>query len=374
MYKKLQLLLILTYCLYSCQTVENNKNKNTNSNATCCLPKSPNRFPVKKNQSPLEIEHTQHESRDMVLIPGGTFMMGARDTEFARPDEFPKHPVHVDPFYMDIHEVTNAQFSAFVEATGYLTIAERKPDWNTLKKQLPPGAPKPDDSLLIAASLVFSSPSQTVDKNDFQSWWKWQPGANWRHPQGPTSTIESLDNYPVIHVAWEDAMAYAKWAGKRLPTEAEWEFAALGGNDQNIYPWGNEKIDDTSIKANSWQGTFPYFDQGADSWVGLAPVQQYPPNDYGLYDMAGNVWEWTNDWYHHDYYQTVSQTTPSLNPQGPIESHDPAEPYTSKKSIRGGSFLCNDSYCAGYRASSRMKSPIDTGMSHLGFRCVKAIN
>lgn len=370
---KLFSLIILSFIFYSCQTSQNTKKRDIKDDATCCLPKSNNRYQVNKAPSIQTSMKVEKALDGMVLIPGGTFRMGAREKKFARADELPTHPVSVDSFYMDQQEVTNAQFAIFVEATGYVTIAERKPDWNEIKKQLPPGTPKPDDSLLIAASLIFSPPAQTVQKKDYHSWWKWQAGANWRHPSGPDSNLKGMDNYPVIHIAWQDAVAYAKWAGKRLPTEAEWEYAAIGGNDRNIYPWGSEGVAEGPIKTNYWQGSFPYFDQGSDGWVGLAPVMQYPPNHYGLYDMAGNVWEWTSDWYHHDYYQTASQTSPSLNPQGPIESYDPDEPYTAKKSIRGGSFLCNDSYCAGYRTSSRMKSPIDTGMSHLGFRCVKDI-
>ncbi len=305
----------------------------------------------------------------MVLIAGGTFMMGAKENRFAKPDEFPEHPVKISGFYMDVHPVTNAQFKAFVEATGYLTTAEKPVDWDELKKQLPPGTPKPHDSLLQPSSLVFKSPDHEVSLNQALAWWQWTAGANWRHPSGPGSSIEGKDNLPVVHVSWYDAQAYAHWAGKRLPTEAEWEYAARGGHNDYIYPWGNQPVGPQ--RANYWQGRFPYHNQADDGFPAAAPVASFPSNGFGLYDMAGNVWEWTADWYHADYYKTFSSQNTALNPPGPASSYDPMEPGIAKKTIRGGSFLCNDSYCAGYRASARMKSSPDSGMMHLGFRCVK---
>lgn len=306
----------------------------------------------------------------MVYIPGGVFSMGA-DNDQASQDEYPKHEVKVDAFWMDAHEVTNLQFRKFVEATGYITTAERKPDWEELKKQMPPGTPKPDESQLVAASLVFTPTSGPADLNNYSTWWRWVPGADWKHPEGPASNIEGKDNYPVIHISWDDAMAYCKWAGKKLPTEAQWEFAARGGLKNNIYPWGNEHVNSGKPKANSWEGKFPYLNTAKDGFTGIAPVASFAKNGYGLYDMSGNVWEWCSDWYRSDYYERVAGSGLLHNPQGPSDSYDPQEPYAPKKVLRGGSFMCNDSYCSGYRAARRMKSTHDSGMSNLGFRCVR---
>ena len=307
--------------------------------------------------------------KGMVLIPGGLFDMGG-DNEQASADEYPKHKVKVSPFYIDITEVTNAQFKIFVDATGYITTAEKKPDWEELKKTVPPGTQKPPDSVMVAASLVFNQTTGPVNLNDYSQWWKWVIGASWNHPQGPGSTIAGKENYPVVQVSWDDAMAYCKWAGKRLPTEAEWEFAARGGLTNNIYPWGNEHVNKGKPKANSWEGKFPYLNEKKDGFITTAPVKSYSPSGYGLYDMAGNVWEWCSDWYNADYYKTNANVI-SINPLGPAKSFDPDEPYTQKRSLRGGSFLCNDSYCSGYRVARRMKSSPDTGLENTGFRCVK---
>jgi len=306
----------------------------------------------------------------MVYIPGGTFDMGG-DNDQAAADEYPKHKVTVSPFYMDATEVTNAQFRKFVEATKYITTAERKPDWEEVKKTVPPGTPKPDESLLVAASLVFTPTDGPVDLNNFSAWWKWVPGANWKQPEGPGSSIVGKDNYPVVQVSWDDAVAYCKWAGKRLPTEAEWEFAARGGLVNAIYSWGNEPVNSGKPKCNSWEGKFPYFNEKKDGFATLAPGKNFAPNGYGLYDMSGNVWEWCNDWFDYNYYSTLKGKT-TINPQGPSKSYDPEDLYSPKKSLRGGSFLCNDSYCSGYRAARRMKSSPDTGLEHTGFRCVKS--
>lgn len=306
----------------------------------------------------------------MVYIPGGTFAMGG-DNEQADKDEYPKHKVMVDAFYMDEHEVTNAQFQKFVEATGYITTAEQKPDWEQLKEQLPPNTPKPDESQLVAASLVFTPPKKAVDLNDYSQWWIWVLGANWQRPEGPKSDIKGKENYPVIHISWDDANAYCKWVGKRLPTEAEWEYAARGGMKDNIYPWGNENIALGKPKLNSWDGAFPNVNSGRDGFKDLAPVKQFAPNGYKLYDMAGNVWEWCADWYRDDYYKAVDKPEGIRNPPGPADSYDSNEPYTPKKVARGGSYMCNDSYCSGYRVARRMKSSTDSGLSNMGFRCVK---
>lgn len=318
--------------------------------------------------SPVSVAGSTKASHDeMVWIPGGTFVMGAEDQE-GRPDEYPAHKVTVNGFWMDRHEVTNAQFTAFVKATGYKTTAEQAPDWNEMKKQLPPGTPKPPDSLLVPGALVFFPTPQPVPLNNPARWWKWVRGANWRHPLGPKSSITGKDNYPVVQVSWDDAVAYARWAGKRLPTEAEWEYAARGGLKEKKYPWGDQDPEAGIPKANTWQGSFPNMNTDWDGHGGTAPVMSYPANGYKLYDMAGNVWEWCSDWYDATYYKTLGSLTD--NPGGPAKSYDPMEPTTQVKVIRGGSFMCNPSYCKGYRVTSRMMSSEDSGLENLGFRCV----
>jgi formylglycine-generating enzyme len=304
----------------------------------------------------------------MVWVPASTYMMGA-DNDQATQDEYPKHAVQLNGFWMDATEVTNAEFQKFVDATHYVTIAERVPTWEDMKKQLPPDTPKPNDSVFVAGSLVFQKPLKAVALDNYGQWWVFMKGANWQHPQGLLSNLKGKAQYPVVHVAWEDALAYCKWAGKRLPTEAEWECAARGGRQGQIYPWGNESVDSGKPKTNSWQGEFPYLNLKSDGFEGLAPVKSFSKNDYNLYDMAGNVWEWCFDWYRADYYKNDTGKV-SNNPQGPLSSFDPDEPFTPKKVVRGGSFLCNDAYCSGYRVARRMKSSMDTGLEHTGFRCV----
>jgi formylglycine-generating enzyme required for sulfatase activity len=309
----------------------------------------------------------------MVWIPGGTYNMGA-DNDQASPDEYPKHAVTVAGFWMDRTEVTNKQFAAFVAATGYVTTAEKKPEWNDLKQQLPPGTPKPDESLLVPASLVFAPPDHPVELNDYSQWWEWKKGASWRHPHGAGTGIAGKENYPVVHVSWFDAVAYCRWAHKRLPTEAEWEFAARGGLKNNIYPWGDERPVGAGTAhgahGNFWEGHFPDKNTQSDGFYYIAPVGSFAPNGYGLVDMAGNVWEWCADYYRNDYYRSLAGKT-TAEPRGPATSYDPEEPYAKKRVIRGGSFLCNESYCTGYRVSRRMKSSEDSGLEHLGFRCVQ---
>jgi formylglycine-generating enzyme required for sulfatase activity len=353
--------------IISCNDAENTASNTKNDTIHSCTTVPP-RFATANTPDSISFSGDT-STAGMVYIPGGIFEMGA-DNEQASADEYPKHKVQVSPFYIDATEVTNAAFNKFVDATGYITTAERKPDWEEIKKTVPPGTPKPHDSLLVAASLVFVEAKGPVNLNEYFHWWSWVPGADWKHPRGPASSIAGKENYPVVHISWEDAMAYCKWAGKRLPTEAEWEFAARGGLINNIYPWGNEHVNTGNSKCNSWEGKFPYLNTKQDGYITAAPVRSFAPNGYGLYDMSGNVWEWCSDWYSNTYYKEGEGKT-MVNPKGALKSFDPDEPYTMKRSLRGGSFLCNDSYCSGYRVARRMKSSPDTGLEHTGFRCVK---
>jgi formylglycine-generating enzyme required for sulfatase activity len=304
-------------------------------------------------------------SGDMVWIPGGEFTMGS-DSEGGRPEEKPAHRVRVDGYWIDRTEVTNAQFAEFVRATGYVTTAERAPELRELLKQLPPGAPAPRPESLVPGSLVFTPPRGPVPLNDVSAWWSWTPGADWRHPSGPGSSIDGMEKHPVVQVSWEDARAYARWCGKRLPTEAEWEFAARGGLEGATYVWGNELRPGGRCMANTWQGSFPTQNGLEDGYYGTAPAGSFPPNGYGLVDMAGNVWEWCSDLYDPAYYRTqLGQSV--LNPSGPRSTAGP-----ERRSQRGGSFLCSESYCNRYRPGARQGCAPDTGMSHVGFRCVRS--
>jgi formylglycine-generating enzyme required for sulfatase activity len=307
----------------------------------------------------------------MVWVPGGEFVMGT-DSEKAWPDERPAHRVRVDGFWMDVHEVTNAQFQAFVTETGYLTTAEKAPTAEEILRQSPPGTPPPPKEVLVPGALVFSPPSGPVPLDDYRQWWKWTPGASWKHPEGPGSSIEVKGDYPVVQVSWDDAMAYAKWAGKRLPTEAEWERAARGGLDSKPYVWGDQAPTGTAKLANIWQGQFPHRNSAGDGFARLAPVKSFAPNGYGLYDVAGNVWEWCADWYQTDLYRSRAGQGVLVNPKGPERSSDPANPYEPHRVQRGGSFLCSDEYCTRYRPSARQGGAPDTGMSHVGFRCARS--
>jgi formylglycine-generating enzyme required for sulfatase activity len=306
----------------------------------------------------------------MVWIPGGEFTMGTDDPE-SYDHERPAHRVEVSGFWMDETEVTNAQFKAFTDATNYITVAERKPDWEQLRKELPPGTPKPADSVLVAGSLTFNAPAEAVMLNDYSQWWKWKPGADWKHPEGQDSNLEGRWNHPVIHVAYEDALAYAQWAGKRLPTEAEWEFASRGGKEQERYGWGSEVTPQGKFMANTFQGSFPNNNLKEDGFESSSPVKSFPPNAYGLYDIIGNVWEWTSDWYDVNYFKTLSTANVTRNPLGPEKPYDPNEPYAQKRVTKGGSFLCASNYCVNYRPSARQGTAFDSGTSNVGFRCVK---
>jgi formylglycine-generating enzyme required for sulfatase activity len=277
--------------------------------------------------------------------------------------------VAVDGFWIDAAEVTNAEFRRFVEATGYLTTAERAPTAEEILAQSPPGTPAPSQELLVAGSMVFQPTSGPVPLNDVAQWWFWTPGANWRHPEGPQSDLAGREQHPVVHVSWNDAAAYAEWAGKRLPTEAEWEFAARGGLPQARFVWGQDPQDDDHPRANLWNGEFPFRNTEADGYLRTSPVKSFSPNGFGVFDMAGNVWEWCSDWYDRDAYQGRSATDVTRNPAGPSESNDPQRPWQPQRSQRGGSFLCHDSYCSRYRPSARHGCSPDTGMSHVGFRC-----
>ena len=313
--------------------------------------------------------------KGMTWIPGGTFWMGCEGCGMA--DALPVHLVEVDGFWMDRTPVTNAEFERFVAATRYVTVAERPLDARNF-----PGVPK---EMLVPGSAVFAPTTQPVPLDNPLRWWRYTPGASWKHPEGPGTHVRDRGDHPVVHIAFEDAQAYAKWVDKRLPTEAEFEFAARGGLDRNLYPWGNELRPGDAPAANIWQGTFPAKDRGEDGYAGTSPVTAFAPNAYGLRDMGGNVWQWCADWYRPDYYaelvaagvpqvaQRFSAVVPASaarNPQGPGDSFDPQEPGAAKRVLKGGSYLCTDQYCARYLVGSRGKSEVTSGASNLGFRLV----
>jgi formylglycine-generating enzyme required for sulfatase activity len=311
----------------------------------------------------------------MVWIESKEFTMGSMNAD-APMTERPAHHVRVDGFWIDVTEVTNAQFKAFVDATGYVTQAERPVDWEELKKQVPPGTPKPADEMLRPGSMVFKPPppDTRVNINNVEQWWAWTIGADWKHPEGPDSSIGDRMDHPVVQVGFDDAVAYAKWAKKRLPTEAEWELAARGGLSAKKYTWGDEPASETDPKCNIWQGDFPTRNTLKDGYLRTSPVRAFPANGYGLFGMAGNVWEWCSDFFRADAYkQYVGDAKVVVNPRGPGDSWDPNEtiPGTPKHVIRGGSFLCHITYCESYRPAARRGLTPDTGMSHTGFRCVR---
>jgi sulfatase modifying factor 1 len=302
--------------------------------------------------------HTEH----MVWIPGGEFLMGS-DRHY--PEEAPAHRVAVDGFWVDRYPVTNAAFRRFVDATGHVTVAERPPD--------PATYPDAEPERMVAASAVFHKPRQPVALTDPYQWWIYVPGASWRHPRGPQSSLRGLDDHPVVHVAWEDVDAYARWAGKDIPTEAEWEYAARGGLDGAEFAWGDELTPGGRHRANVWQGEFPTENLCLDGYEYASPIRSFPPNGYSLFDMIGNVWEWTVDWYQEQHPVTHACCTVA-NPVGGNRdaSHDPRQPGTPipRKVMKGGSHLCAPNYCRRYRPAARMPQAVDTSTSHLGFRCI----
>jgi sulfatase modifying factor 1 len=305
----------------------------------------------------------------MVYVPGGEFYRGTKPLPPAEHDSLPIRLISVNPFFMDATEVTNAQFAKFVKETGYVTIAEIKPKPEDFPEEQREFL-KPE--LLVPGSVVFTPAKGEVQKwvpGSHLQWWRYEPGANWRHPYGADSNIEGKDDHPVVHVAWKDAMAYCKWAGKRLPTEAEWECAARGGLAGQLHIWGPEKTPGGVHQANTFQGSFPVSNNKEDGWNLSCPVKSYPPNPYGLYEMSGNVWEWCLDWYRPDYYAVA----PDKNPLGPEDSFDPLEQGVPKRVSRGGSFLCSDEYCINYRVGNRGRSDPMTGLNHTGFRCVRPV-
>jgi formylglycine-generating enzyme required for sulfatase activity len=300
----------------------------------------------------------------MVWIPGGTFLMGSNDFY---PEERPVHRVRVDGFWMDEHPVTNAAFRRFVKATGYRTVAERPPD--------PADYPETDPALLVPGALVFRSPPEPVSLHDPRAWWAYVPGACWQHPTGPGSTLHGRDHHPVVQVAYEDAAAYAAWAGKALPTEAEWEFAARGGLEGAGFVWGDEFAPQGRMLANTWQGEFPWQNLKTDGTAGTSPVGSFPPNGYGLYDMAGNVWEWTSDFFtprHPDEATSVCCIPHNPRVESAAQSyalHEPGAPIP-RRVLKGGSHLCAPNYCLRYRPAARQGEAVETATSHIGFRCI----
>ncbi len=311
---------------------------------------------ARRTEPPLPI--SQATTAGMRWIPPGEFLMGSDDKD-SLPNERPARPVTLKGFWIDEHDVTNAEFKKFIDATGYLTTAERTVDWEQLKRQVPPGTPKPPPEMLQPGSLVFTPLDHEVAYDNVTQWWRWVPGVSWKHPQGPQSTIVGKDNYPVVQVSWDDAAAYAAWAGKGLPTEAQWEYAARGGLASKRFVWGDTFQPDNKFLANTYTGQFPIKDTADDGFAGTSPVNAFPPNAYGLYDMAGNVWQWTSDIYSDTAIACAACAAPSHLASTEV-----------RRVIKGGSFLCSYQYCESYRPSARRGTPRDTGSEHVGFRCV----
>ena len=358
------LALVMFTLFFSCK---NEKSVQTNTTSTTSKTKVNATVLVEKPDS-LE------PPKGMVWVKGKTFTQGAKATDsFAMPREKPAHQVSVDGFFIDITEVTNKEFETFVKETKYVTIAERPIDWETMKKELPEGTKKPHDSILQPGSLIFNkNVNAVVNMENYGQWWTWKTGANWQHPEGPKSDIKGKDNYPVVHIAFEDALAYCKWANRRLPTEAEWEAAAQGNNANTIYTWGNNS-NLLNSNANTWQGIFPVKNENLDGYKFMSPVKSYAPNSIGVYDMLGNVWEWTGDLYNSNYYQSLNTNETIKNPEGANTYYNPQNPYQIEMVMKGGSYLCHDSYCASFRISARMSTSRDSGSDHLGFRTVATL-
>ena len=316
---------------------------------------------IEANAAPAKPAHV--DPADMVWLEGGTFFMGSDDHY---PEEAPRHPVRVDGFRIDPRPVTNREFAAFVEATGHVTSAEIAPD----PKDYPGALPE----MCQAGSLLFVPTMGPVDLADWRNWWDFRFGADWRHPYGPDSDIEGLEDHPVVHVTFDDAEAYAAWAGKSLPTEAEWEYAAWGGREGGEYAWGDELEPGGTHAANVWQGDFPWQNTRGDGWLRTSPVASYPANGFGLYDMIGNVWEWTSDWYRARHPEAKDKpccipTNPRGGPRS--DSHDRCDGAAiPRKVVKGGSHLCAPNYCRRYRPAARHPQPVDTSASHIGFRCI----
>jgi len=373
----MRIALKLLFCfLFFTTLIQCKGDKNTTVEATNPREKA---AMVKKAEKPTDIVIKKPEDvktpAGMVWIPGGSILQGAvtRD-KMAMGHEKPAHKVSVDGFFMDITEVTNAQFQKFIDATGYQTVAERAIDWEEMKKQLPAGTPKPHDSIMQPGSLTFKkTKTRVTNLYDFSQWWEWTIGANWKHPNGPESSIKGKGNHPVVHISYEDALAYCDWLGRRLPTEAEWERAARANQVNAIFSWGND-FAELSKMANTWEGEFPVNNSLEDGFERLSAVKSYPPNDFGLFDMAGNVWEWTNDWYNTGYYKEMYQNGATIvNPKGASNPYNENNPYARERVIKGGSFLCSESYCASYRISARMANSLDSAQEHLGFRTVATV-
>ncbi len=338
------------------------------ANASADQAKPADTEPAKQSGPPAGALPSPDDRRlqNMTWIPAGRFQMGEINTV---PDEFPPHNVELDGFWMDVTEVTNRKFKAFVDATGYVTTAERPPELRSIQ----PGSELENVTILpefnkpgSICSLQLGSRDDIDPAKGAYSWWQYLPGAEWKHPEGPDSSIEDRMDHPVVHVSWLDAQEFCKWAGKQLPTEAQWEYAARGGRSGQTYPWGEDRNPDGKWLNNIWQGAFPIEDKGEDGFTRTAPVKSFPPNDYGLFEISGNVWEWCTDYYQPEYYSE----SPVENPAGPATSFDPQEPGINKRIQRGGSFMCSDQYCVGYRVTARMKGEEDTGAFHTGFRCV----
>ena len=301
--------------------------------------------------------------KDMVWVPGGTFLMGSDDFY---PEEGPVHRVSVSGFWMDEHAVTVAEYRRFASATGYVTVAERAPHPDRYLGVAP--------ELLVPGSLVFDQPDGPVDLNDPRNWWSWVPGAQWRHPEGPESTLHGRERHPVTHVAYEDAAAFAAWAGKALPSEAEWEWAARGGLERAVYCWGDDFQPRGRMMANTWQGRFPWENLKTDGFRGTTPVKRFPPNGYGLFEMTGNVWEWTSDFFRPRHPGGSPPCCVPRDPhvETPEHSYDRLAPgaHIPRRVVKGGSYLCAPNYCLRYRPAARQGQAVETSSTHIGFRCV----